>query len=351
MPPLPVVLVGCGAVSQLFYAPALRALEGAGRIRVVALVDPAESARRQLQRLFPQARAAADLAAAVAPSGSLAIIATPPRWHADQTLAAFAGGWHVLCEKPMAAGSGDAARMIAAADATGRLLAVGLYKRFFPSSRYLRFLCGPDHPLGALLRFTIAEGGAFTWPAATPAFFQRAATPGGVLLDLGVHALDLLLWWLGEPTDLSYADDAMGGLEANARVTLRFGAATGEVRLSRDWATAQRYEFVFEHGAAAWTVNAANRLSLTLNGTPGSLEGTLQEPDGTLGATNARAFIAQLENVVAAVQDGTPLLVDGREGARSLRLIETCYERRRLLAQPWLTRPELPNARRWAATA
>jgi len=202
-----------------------------------------------------------------------------------------------------------------------------------------------------LREFTIAEGGPFTWPAASPAFFQRRETPGGVLLDIGVHVFDLLLWWLGEPTQFTYADDAMGGLEANACVALRFGSITGRVQLSRDAATAQRYDFDFERGAVSWTVNDANGLTVTLPGAPAALHGTLRRPDGTVTDSNPQSFIAQLQHVVSAVQHHTPVLVDGREGARALRLIEACYARRELLEQPWLSATEQISAQVRAAAA
>jgi predicted dehydrogenase len=249
----------------------------------------------------------------------------------------------------MAASSAEAARMHAAAAAAGRTLAIGHYKRFMPAGRYLKYLCGPHAPLGALQNFTIAEGGPFAWPAASPVFFQPRETPGGVLLDIGVHVFDLLLWWLGDPSTFTYADDAMGGLEANARVTLRFGPVTGRIQLSRDWATAQRYTLAFARGVVVWTVNDANGLSITLADAPGTLQGALHAADGAVAATHAQSFIAHLQHVVTAVRAGTPVLVDGREGMRALQLIEACYARRRLLPQPWLGPAELPNAGRMAA--
>lgn len=345
MTPLPLVLVGCGAVSRLFYAPALHALESAGVLSVVALVDPLPEARRRLQSEFPAAIPSVTLADVETPSGALAVIASPPRWHADHTVGALARGWHVLCEKPMAASSEDAGRMLVAAAAADRVLAIGHYKRFFPSSRCLKALCRPDGALGPLRRFTIAEGGPFDWPAAGPAFFQRRETPGGVLLDVGIHVLDLLLWWLGEPETFDYADDAMGGLEANARLNLRFGLVHGRVQLSRDWATTQRYEFEFLRGTVGWTVNDANGLTVTLRGTAGPLTGRLLDHDAQPAETNAQSFIAQLQHVAAAIRHGTPLLVDGAAGARALQLVEACYARRQPLAQPWLAPEEQVHAR------
>ena len=343
-----VILVGCGAVSRLFYQPALRELSRRGELTVAALVDPAEPARRELGAAFPSAVMVRSLEEVNLPADALAIIASPPRFHAAHSHAALERGWHVLCEKPMASTPAECARMTDAARCAHRLLAVGLYKRFFPSSAVLRELCR-GQVLGPLLSFDVHEGGPFRWPAATPSFFSRAETPGGVLLDLGVHVLDLLLWWLGDPTLIEYVDDAAGGLEANAVIRLGYpSGATGRVQLSRDWATRQRYQFAFQNGSIEWTVNDANGLSLTLHGLPSSLRGMLLDPASLPTLTNPQCFIAQLQNVLAAMRGGFAPLVTGEDGTRVMRLIATCYARREWLEQPWLGADETARAREHA---
>lgn len=346
-----VILVGCGAVSRLFYQPALRELSRRGELVVAALVDPADSARADLGAAFPKAHQARSLDELILPEGALAVIASPPRFHSAQCHAALERGWHVLCEKPMAPTPAECVRMTDAARCAHRVLAVGLYKRFFPSSAVLRELCRGS-VMGPLVSFDVHEGGPFRWPAATPSFFSRAETPGGVLLDLGVHVLDLLLWWLGDPTLLEYADDAAGGLEANAVVRLGYpSGATGRVQLSRDWATRQRYHFEFQNGSIEWTVNDANGLALTLHGLPSSLRGILLDPASVPTLTNPQCFIAQLQNVLAAVRGGFPPLVTGEDGTRVMRLIATCYARRQWLEQPWLGAGETARAREHALLA
>jgi predicted dehydrogenase len=351
-----IVLIGCGAVSQQFYLPTLRALARAGEIKVAALVDPSEKARGLLSGAFPGAQSVAAISEVSAPEGSLAIVASPPRLHAPQTLEALRRGWHVLSEKPMASTSAECDEMIAAARAAQRILAVGLYKRFFPSSASLKELFTQQN-LGPLRSFTVAEGGPFRWPAASPSFFQKSQTPGGVLLDVGVHALDLLIWWLGEPAAYSYFDDSMGGLETNARLELNYAnGARGIVQLSRDWATANEYRFVFERGIASWKVNDANGLTLQLGDGSSALRGQLITPiTGRLSeaaslpqATNPQSFIRQIRNIFAAIEGREPLLVPGEEGARSLRFIETCYRQRQYLDQPWFTSEERARARQLA---
>lgn len=349
--PRRVILVGCGAVARHFYVPALRTLQDAGVVRVSAIVDPSVSAREVVARAFPKAGQSATLEQTTAPAGTLAIIASPSGFHAAQTIAAFERGWHVLCEKPMASTISEAESMVAAAQRHQRLLAIGLYKRFFPSSRYIRSLCR-DWSLGPLTHFSISEGGPFRWPAG-PSLFDRTQTRGGVLFDIGVHVFDLLSWWMGEPANVRYADDAMGGVETNAFVQLEYlGGAQGRVHLSRDWATNDQYRFVFERGIVTWKVNNANALTVQLAGAPAALQSTLVTPqtEPALLAepqefeTDAQCFILQVANVVAAIAGTETLLVPGEEGLHSIRLIDQCYAHRMLVEQPWLTPVEAAHA-------
>jgi predicted dehydrogenase len=341
-PPVSIVLVGCGAVSRLFYLPALRELARHGIARTVAVVDPSPGARDRLGAALAAAPCAT-LAAALALGGELAVIATPPHLHRAQAEAAFAAGLDVLCEKPLAAGSAEAEAMVAAADRAGRLLAAGHYKRFFPAHRALQLLIG-QQTFGALRTVEIAEGGKFGWPAATDSFFRREQTPGGVLLDSGVHVLDLLLWWLGEPVAFSYADDAAGGLEANARFTGEFpGGTQVTVQLSRDWATANCSVFRFDRATVHCRVNASNQLELTFDGLPMTFAAELRDslparpaPSSAALETNPQAFIAQLADVCAAVRSRRAPFVTGADGLQAIRLVEQCYAARQPLPQPWL---------------
>ncbi len=347
VPAAPLVLIGCGAVSRLFYQPAILELNRRAEVQLVGLVDPIEAARTSLREKSPAAQSVADMKEIDAPAGSLAIIASPPRFHSAHCLAALGRGWHVLCEKPMATTASDCAAMTLAAETANRILAVGLYKRFFPSSEYLRELC-QGGALGRLVSFDLQEGGPFNWPAASPSFFVKSETPGGVLLDIGVHVLDLLLWWLGDPASFDYADDAMGGLETNAVLKLSYASGTkGKMHLSRDWATRQRYCFEFEKGTVEWTVNQANAITVQLKGLS-SLQGTLVDSLAVPALTNPQCFIAQLQNVVAAVRGEAEVRVNGRDGERVTRLIERCYAKRRLLAQPWLEPAEAARAAQFA---
>jgi predicted dehydrogenase len=341
--PIRLALVGCGAISELYYAPALQEACRHTSLEVVALCDPSSQRLESLQRSFPVARTATAFEEVLALRPDLAVVASPPRFHADQVTSLLAAGAHVLCEKPMASSVTEAEAMVAASRAADRVLAIGLFRRFFPALQSIQGLVSGG-ALGAPQSFCFSEGGAFNWPAASGSFFQKHHSQGGVLLDVGVHALDLVCWWFGEPDSLSYEDDAMGNLEANCRINLTYpNDLAGEVRLSRDTAMANRYAIQFERGEVTWAVGNGNHLHLRLNGLPVEWRSELWA-NNSPAATYHHSFVHQLQNFVAAARGTEAVLVSAEEGIRSLRLIDTCYRSRQLMAMPWLTQVETHRA-------
>lgn len=350
-------ILGCGAISELYYAPALRELRKSG-IEVVAVMDPDSNRTAKVRRFFPGVAAMHSLDEVMKAQINLAIVASPPRFHAQQTIALLERGVAVLCEKPMAATGAEAEAMLAAAAKSRALLAVGLFRRFFPVSKMIRELV-QHQPLGAVKHFEISEGGPFNWPAQSASFFQKSNSQGGVLADLGVHVLDLLIWWLGMPEQVVYEDDAMGGLEANCRLGLAFaGGVTGSVRLSRDTQLPNRTIIECERGWLRCKAVAAEQLEMGFPGSDLALTGQLVRvgADGPHGFRSEPAFsyhqsfARQLSNVVAALRGEEKLLVPGEQGLFSLQLIEKCYRERRMMHMPWLAEPELQTAQKTLAS-
>ena len=130
----------------------------------------------------------------------LVCIATPTFLHAPQTLAAIASGAHVLCDKPTAMDAGEAARMLEAAEAAGRIHMIDHELRFNPNRMRIAELIA-DGSLGEVRHVDITNVGS-TWasPASRPKndWWSLAEKGGGRLGANGSHQVDLLRWWLGE---------------------------------------------------------------------------------------------------------------------------------------------------------
>ena len=228
--------------------------------------------------------------------------------------------------------------------------AVGLMRRFFPAVRTLKAML-EARIIGEVRRFHCFEGGTFRWPVRSSSYFERETSGGGVLMDLGPHLLDLLLWWLGTPSQVAYADDAMGGVEANCRICLSYEGFAGEVRLSRDWYRPNRYVFEGTAGTLAWTVPKARparphlaRHRLSLGAGPARRRARISAAAGSAPRTTSSRACRTDWHAIAAARGARSSIVDGAEALASLRLIEHCYRHRKLLPLHWMGEAELRAA-------
>ncbi|MCC5838556.1 MAG: Gfo/Idh/MocA family oxidoreductase [Opitutales bacterium] len=333
-------IVGCGAISQLFYAEALSSLEAQGEARVVRLFDPVAANRAALGRMFPQASQTDRFKAEGLGYEDLVIVASPPRFHAEQSIAALKAGASVLCEKPMAMSAAECQAMVEGAGAAKGHLAIGLYRRFFPAFAALREII-ETQPYGPLQSFAVREGSAYRWAAASASFSDPKASRGGVFFDVGPHVMDILLWLFGEPANWSYADDALGGLEVNASLDLQYNnGISGSVRLSKDWDLGNTHTFVFEKADVVWPVGQADRLRVRPHGSAFMQELVLKQPNGKPVLNEPQCFTQQIDNLIRAMRGTEDVLVTGEEGARSLRFIDAAYARRQPMEMGWLSEDE-----------
>lgn len=188
-------IIGTGAISQIVHLPILAQRPD---VAVVALADTDMHKAEALSRRFGVSLAL-DTADLISFEGIDAIVVcTPNDSHEKLTIAALEAGKHVLVERPIAASSAGATRVIEAAERTGRVLSVGLPHRFRPEVVALRsFVAGGE--LGALYS---VRGSWLTRsvPAMRSSWRSKASRAGGgALIDLGIPALDLCLWVVGFP--------------------------------------------------------------------------------------------------------------------------------------------------------
>lgn len=127
-------------------------------------------------------------------------ICTPNKFHADHSIAAMKAGKHVLVEKPMCMNLQEAEEMICTSKMTGKALMVSFTHRFFSHNQYVKEQL-EEGTIGTPLTFRIrfAHLGPYTsWEAKSGWFFNKELSGGGALLDMGIHALDLLRYFGGE---------------------------------------------------------------------------------------------------------------------------------------------------------
>lgn len=323
-------VVGCGAQAELQHLPAIA---GSPDVELVALVDTSVERARLLADRFGAPVVLEDyrkLDGLV----DAAVIALPNHLHGPVSTELAARGLHVLVEKPMATTSRDCEAMIDAAAGSGAVIAVGLDFRFLRSTRLVKRLldsgvCGDvrgvDLRMGNVLPPSYVLNSDY--------LVRKEAAGGGGLIDLGVHAVDLLLWWLGDHEHLEYFDDAAGGVEANSEIHLGFrSGAVGFVEISRvrrlrNTCIIRGTRGILDVGL--WTSNGLLRFQPTDEPVIFDAQPTMPPEPW------AEVFSRQLADFVDAIRARRPAFVSGVDAKRSIDLIEACYAQRRRLPEPW----------------
>jgi predicted dehydrogenase len=131
------------------------------------------------------------------------LVATPPDLHHDVALAALQAGKHVLCEKPLARTSTEAADMARAAKQAGMVALCGFNYRCAPALLQARRMlregaCGDVyHVSGRYLQdFARDPSRPLNWR------YQSARGGSGAMADIGSHLLDIVRWLVGNMTNV-----------------------------------------------------------------------------------------------------------------------------------------------------
>jgi predicted dehydrogenase len=134
----------------------------------------------------------------------LVSIVTPPYLHQPMTAAAVAAGKHVICEKPMAMNADEAREMLHRAESAGVLHLIDHELRFNPTRQRIKQLLQEGY-VGRVYHIAVNVITAFradplqrTWD-----WWSQAEKGGGSVGATASHLIDLLRWWLGEPSAVS----------------------------------------------------------------------------------------------------------------------------------------------------
>jgi predicted dehydrogenase len=158
----------------------------------VGFQDISQAGLDRWKQRFPEAEVDTDparLLAKVKPD--IVSVCSPNAVHASLSIAGFAAGCHVLCEKPMAMNVDETLKMDAARRAAGKLGAINFSYRNNAAFRFAREVIAAGE-LGSLQRLNVRYLQSFLGAAANEYSWRNdiAIAGFGALGDLGVHMID-----------------------------------------------------------------------------------------------------------------------------------------------------------------
>ncbi len=168
-------------------------------------------------------------------------IHTPPHMHLDLCRAAFAAGKHVLVDKPFATNVEDARALAQAAEASDRTAMVNYEFRYAPLRQLVKELLD-DGAIGEVRHASITLHTTNPMIQMDRPWRLDPAHGGGLLNELGSHALDRFRQWFGDIAEVSAQlnsippRDLPDGLTSEDQISASFKFTSGATAtLSMSW--------------------------------------------------------------------------------------------------------------------
>src|ERR1700687_633482 len=265
----------------------------------------------------------------------MVIIGSPSGLHAEQGVAAARRGLHVLVEKPIDIKTERADGLIEECSKAGVKLGVLFQDRGKRGIGKLKQLID-DGILGKIL----LVDARMKWYR-PPEYYSGsrwrgswALDGGGALMNQGIHTVDLLLWLFGDVTNVRARTAAVLHeieVEDTGLALLEFSSGALGVLQATTAAFpgyARRLEVTGTEGTAI--LEGDHLIAADLRTPQDTLMSEeVGEPSAAASSPVGRDFRAHqrlLEDFIAAIGQNTTPLCDGREGRRSLELVERIYQ-------------------------
>jgi UDP-N-acetyl-2-amino-2-deoxyglucuronate dehydrogenase len=266
-------------------------------------------------------------------------VGSPSGLHATHGIAAARRGLHVLTEKPIEISTARAQELIDATQKSGVKLGVMFQDRFKPDIRRLKQWID-DGVIGKPL----LVDARVKW-FRPPEYYRDskwrgtlALDGGGALINQGVHTVDLMLWLMGDTTHVhARTATALHAIEGEDMAIALLEFSSGALGLLQATTAAfpgypRRLEIT---GTAGTLILEQDRIiGVNLRNPPAEVTAGAPSADHENNAspvvTDFTGHRSIFEDFIRAIQqNGTPAC-DGREGLRSIALVEKIYTAARL---------------------
>ncbi|MDR1061761.1 MAG: Gfo/Idh/MocA family oxidoreductase [Clostridiales bacterium] len=203
-------VIGCGTIANAAHIPSYLANPDV-ELRYLCDIVP-ERARAAAAQCGAAAVAVEDYRELLKDAELGAVsVCTPNSLHAPISIDCLRAGKDVLCEKPAARTYGEALRMQQAQHETGRTLNIGVVNRFNDSVNCIRRYIEGGR-LGEVFHVYASFRAHRSIPGLGGAFTTKAVAGGGVLIDWGVHYLDLVMYCCGDPKPVTVSGEIFSKL-------------------------------------------------------------------------------------------------------------------------------------------
>jgi len=191
-----IAIIGCGRIADGAHFPALSKIEGV-KVKYACdlIIEKAQREKEKYPELVDQVITDYNIALND-PEVEAVFVLTPNYSHYTITMDALKAGKHVFCEKPITVNYELSCEMAEEAKKQGKLLNIGVVNRYKETVEKLEKM-NKEGYFGNLYHVYTSFRRYRGIPGLGGDFTTKAKSGGGVLIDVGVHLFDLILYILG----------------------------------------------------------------------------------------------------------------------------------------------------------
>ena len=334
-------VVGCGVISSNH----LDAIEALPNARVYAVCDLDEEKAKKAQEKYHAEKIYLDYNCLVAdPEVDVVSVCTPSGAHGEVAIAAAEHKKHLFVEKPLEVTGEKMTALIDAVERNNVKLECVFQRRTYPEAVAAKKFI-EEHDLGPIIyaeaRLKYYRSQEYYDSGDWRATWELDG--GGALMNQGVHGVDLLHWFVGEPLNVyalckTMAHDIQVEDAAAAIVEFKNGAI-GVIRATTCVYPGEETEITlhFKEGTLAFGDKGITRCEF--------MDKSIVAPEVKPISFNIKAdpaaigsltHLAQAQDLADAILNDRPTAVDPRDARKSVDLILGIYESSRTKKLVWL---------------
>lgn len=323
MPKIKIGVIGLGSIAQLVHLPNLTKLDNA---EVVAVSEIKKNRLTTIADKFGIAQRFSDYKEMLENAElDAVIIATPTNTHKEIAIDCLNADKDVLVEKPLARTYAEAKAVVDVAKKNKKKLMVGMNLRYRPDTMLLRSIVSSGEigePFYAKCGWVRRQSSEEKW------FTKKEEAGGGVIIDLGIHLLDLALWLMNYPEINSVSCKTFQHNTKNVEDTaISFIKFKNDslINLEVSWSmpTDKDHFFLSVFGTKGSFTLSPLHVYKRINDE--ILDLTPAQVDNST-ALFKKSYMNELKSFVGAVKGLNPVLSPGDEALERMKIIEAMYQ-------------------------
>ena len=316
-------VIGLGGVAQLVHLPNLTKIPN---VDLTAVAEINKSRRQIISDKFNVKQIYSNHKEMLSKSDVEAvIIATPTSTHTEIAIDCLNAGKDVLVEKPLAISHQEAKKIVDVAKKNKKKLMVGMNLRYRPDTMLLRSFINTNE-IGE--PFYIKCGWIRKQSSNEKWFTKKQESGGGVIIDLGIHLLDLALWLLDYPEISSVSTQNFFHNTKNVEdtsINCIKCKNSAVINLEVSWSLPIEKDHFFLDVYGTKGSFSSNPFSLYKRVENDYINLTPTQVDNPT-VLFKKSYLNELKSFIGAIRGLNPVFSPGEEAIERMKIIEAMYQ-------------------------